>query len=283
MKINRLILSILFIHLLIPNSFAQVVNGGVMSPRVLRLASFRTFGSYNWTVPNNVTVIYPYGCAAGGGGGGGQNALFGAGGGGGGAGKCIPPFLIALPVTPGETISIGIGQGGQGGVLGVAGTAGADVNISGAHSYPDGIDSQFPTLQAGLGGAPGVGGVGGAGGNGGGTYYYGGGGGSTGNGGLVYAYGQVYSGAGGGGGGSNAAAQGIGGGNPIYESSSTGTIAVGGGGAGAASMLGYGASPVGPNQSGVSPPAGGCGAGASGGGWFGAGGNGSDGCLFILY
>lgn len=76
-------------------------------------------GTYQWTVPANVTTVYASGAAPGGGGGAGgsgtvaSSPAIAAGGGGGGAGQ--PIIRQAYTVVPGSTVTITIGTPGSGG------------------------------------------------------------------------------------------------------------------------------------------------------------------------
>ena len=70
-----------------------------------------------FTVPENVGIIYVTACGGGGGGGAGMwtgatDSIAGGGGGGGGSLCYKEPFIV----TPGQSISITVGQGGAGGV-----------------------------------------------------------------------------------------------------------------------------------------------------------------------
>lgn len=68
-----------------------------------------------FTVPNGVTKVMAYIASGGGGGGGGKaiNSSTSASGGGGGASEFVPPSI--LTVTPGQVLSVTIGNGGAGG------------------------------------------------------------------------------------------------------------------------------------------------------------------------
>lgn len=91
--------------------------------RDLKRDSFTSSGTFN--VPNNVSKIFVVAAGGGGGGGGGGRGTGvspnGAGGGGGGAGAM--PYLIALSVTPGGTVTVTVGSGGSGGTGATATTA----------------------------------------------------------------------------------------------------------------------------------------------------------------
>lgn len=275
---KMLLASVICISSLSPTK-ADII--GAFPPLKNKVVSFTSYGSYNWTVPPGVYVVYPYGCGAGGGGGGGQS--FGAGGGGGGSGQCIQSYTYALPVTPGDVLSISIGQGGTGGGVGFQGTAGNDVYLSGAHG-PGGVVSNFPSMPAGKGGFPGAS-IGGTGGDGGGLLYYGYGSSSGFSGGAsYYSLSGVIPGAGGAGGGAISGPSGlVGGANYFWQAITNSAGGAAGGGPGANSLFGIGG--YGPNSGdpGNSPQEGACGAGASGGGGNAVGGNGADGCLYIIY
>jgi hypothetical protein len=87
--------------------------------------------SQNWTVPNGVYKIKILAYSGGGGGGGGYSSTYT--GGGGGAGGAI---YAEIAVTPGSTVSVGVGAGGSGGTGGASPTAGSSggntlINVSG--------------------------------------------------------------------------------------------------------------------------------------------------------
>lgn len=198
--------------------------------------------SGTWTVPANVTSIK---VEAWGGGGGGGVAFFGSGGGGGGgAYKTLP----SIPVTPGQTFSIVIGQGGG------SGTDGGQTTFSG-----NGFSVVAKGGQAGHWDIINIWGNGGAGaegdrngGNGGsGDSQGAGGGGGAGNNGH-------------GGNGSNSSAGAGGSGNPNV-------IPYRGGAGGGSSFLGSG-------TNGAIPGGGGGGA-----GFFGSGGSGARGQVVLTY
>ena len=144
---------------------ARPVNG--------RVVEFTADGT--WDVPAGITSVVFYCWGAGGGGG--AAATYGGGGGGGGS-----VFVSsASPVTPGETITVVIGQGGA------AGAAGTDTTVTGSGgtaTIPSGAAGVAGTIAGqGAGGAGGSGGIttyaGGAGGGGGGSVTNGGGGGGS--------------------------------------------------------------------------------------------------------
>lgn len=125
-----------------------------------RNSRFTANGSF--TVPAGITTVYLTGCAAGGGGGGGAGYSSSAGaGGGGGGGAGESAIKVPVAVTPGQTIAVGIGDGGIGGSSGS--------NGGNAGSGLAGGDTTFGTLLTLAGGKGGGGGsvVAGAGGRGG--------------------------------------------------------------------------------------------------------------------
>ena len=87
--------------------------------------TYTTTGTFNFTVPANVTLVTSIIRAGGGGGGGGSGSSANYDGGGGGGGGS---YIISLTVTPGETISVKVGAGGVGGAgaSAAAGAAGAN-------------------------------------------------------------------------------------------------------------------------------------------------------------
>jgi len=184
--------------------------------------SFTTPGTYSWTVPTDVFSINVV-TVGGGGGGGGAGSNDGKGGGGGGA----LAYRNFISVTPGETLTVGVGTSGQPGIVPTS-TA-----IAGGNSYvkrgaislveagggQKGNDTILDgnknggaggTVIVGTGGTGGTGGAGYSGGSGGG----GGAGGYSGNGGSGVTSNtgnNGIGGAGGGGGGGNTTASGGGG------------------------------------------------------------------------
>jgi hypothetical protein len=170
-------------------------------------SSFTTPGTYSWTVPDNVTTINVVVV----GGGGGGAAIRAAGGGG------ALAYTNFIPVTPGETLTVGVGTSGLGANtpgVGLTATDGGNSYIKrGATSLIEaggGKKGIISSLSGGQGGQVivGTGGSGGQGGSGSGESYGGGGGGAGG-----------YSGDGGSGGGT------------------TGNNGLGGGGGGGSSTL----------------------------------------------
>lgn len=193
-------------------------------------SSFITPGTFSWTVPTGVDTISVV-TVGGGGGGGGDNNVNGKGGGGGGA----LAYVNSISVTPGETLTVGVGTSGQPGIVptSTASNGGNSYVKRGAISLVEaggGQKGNSPNVDGnsngGTGGTVivGTGGNGGAGGTA--TAASGGGGGAGG-----------YSGNGGAGGSAGAGANGSGGGGGgggRHSSASTG-----GGGVG---ILGQGAS-----------------------------------------
>lgn len=192
---------------------------------------FTTVGSHSWTAPDGVTSVSVV-CIGGGGGGGGtlgwtgQNPSGGGGGGGGGLG-----YKNNISVTPGNTYTVVVGDGGNG-------TGGSANSLARADS---GGDSYFidTTTVRGIGGQGGVGGnsdaysdYGSGGGTGGG--YVGDGGGSGGNGGNGSRSNRQAGGGGGAGGysgnGGNSGQAGSGGGAGGGAGTSGGSAAYAGGG-----------------------------------------------------
>lgn len=131
--------------------------------------------STSWTVPANVTSVSVVAVGAGGGGSASTTALGGFSGGGGAGGALH--WRNAISVTPGETLSIGIGAAGTGGTA--AGqnnaTAGGESFVKRGTTYlvqaPGGEAGKYNLNNTSLGGTPntalgGGGGNGGRGGNG---------------------------------------------------------------------------------------------------------------------
>jgi hypothetical protein len=235
--------------------------------------TFATSG--NWTVPNNVKIIWVTGTAAGGGGGGGwvsDSGYYYGGGGGGSGSACVN---VPIWVTPGETLSITIGADGSGGSPGTAGGNGGSTIITGS------VSGTLLTLQGGNGGASSGGN--GSGGNGGGIGGGTGGsiGGSTGDGGAGSPFCLV-----GAGGGKYLENGGLFLGRFLGGNSGSGS---GGGGGGGASFYGAGGNGGNGSSSSGSNGANGQGYGAGGGGGGSrssarySGGNGGSGYIEIIY
>lgn len=212
-------------------------------------SSFITPGTYSWTVPTGVDTISVV-TVGGGGGGGGAGGSAGKGGGGGGA----LAYVNSISVTPGETLTVGVGTSGQPGIVPTStASAGGNsyvkrgaislVEAGGGQKGNDTILDGNNNGGAGgtvIVGTGGTGGTGGAGNNG----FSGGGGGAGG-----------YSGNGGNGGGN--------GGNP--GSNGIGGAGGGGGSDSAFSNGGGGVGILGQGASGAGGPIGGNGNGGSGG------------------
>ena len=217
-------------------------------------SSFTTPGIYSWTVPTGVDTISVV-TVGGGGGGGGAGSEYGKGGGGGGA----LAYVNHISVTPGETLTVGVGTSGQpgiynnvsiassggnsfikrGGILGTSlveaggGKKGNDLTLDGNQNGGAG-----GTVIVGNGGNGGSGGSGTGNGSGGG----GGAGGYSGNGGdgaTGVSAGANGSGGGGGGGGYQTVSASGGGGVELLGQGSNGLggainnlVAGGGGGSG---------------------------------------------------
>ena len=212
-------------------------------------SSFITPGTFSWTVPTSITSISVVTVGGGGGGGGDNSALTGKGGGGGGA----LAYVNNIAVTPGETLTVGVGTSGQPGIVApsAASNGGNSFVKRGATSLVEAgggkrgnSASTDANVNGGIGGVVIVG-TGGNGGNGG-AGDAGGGGGGGGAGGYSGAGGA--GGAGGNGTGSNGSGGGGGG------SSGGNAVSYGGGGVG---ILGQGQNGTGGS---------GAGAGASGNG-----------------
>lgn len=211
--------------------------------------SFTSPGTYSWTVPTGVTSV----CVVAVGGGGGGRSTGGSGGSGGGGGGL--GWKNNISVTPGQTYTVVVGQGGNGGTSPTAGTASYFIDTS--------------TVRGGGGAAGSTSEVSG------GTYTGDGGG----NGGVGY-----YSGGGAGGGGGGAGGYAGTGGNS-GSVAGTGGAGAGGNTAGGAVVVdggGGGVGLLGQGTSGSSYGAGGSGGqssserGLGNGGDYGGGGSGND-------
>ena len=113
---------------------ANSTTAAIWTDAVPSQVLFTSTGTTTWTVPNGVVLISAVAIGGGGGGGGGRDSGAGnimAGGGGGGGGL---DYLNNFSVTPGEILTIFIGNGGPRGFnsasTGGAGTAG---NLSGVY------------------------------------------------------------------------------------------------------------------------------------------------------
>jgi hypothetical protein len=123
-----------------PNAGGLVVgHPWISTPQALTSATFTTVQTTNWTAPAGATTV-EYLVVGGGGGAG--NAYDNAGGGGGGAGMVLTGNLS---VTPGQTYTVTVGNGG---------TGGADARANNAGTA--GENSVFATITA-LGGGQGLG------------------------------------------------------------------------------------------------------------------------------
>jgi hypothetical protein len=227
------------------------------------LISFTTIGTTTWTAPAGVTEVEYL--IVGGGGGGGNG--YDTGGGGGGAGGIV--LTGTLAVTPGQTYTVIVGNGG---------TGGADERVNNAGTA--GSNSVFATITA-LGGTGGQGSrtysptaryTGGAAQVGSSTAPLGGGGGGA-------------AGAGGGGGGAggaggtsvSASSAGVGGAG-VASSIAGSSVTYGRGGAGGTSGVNNNDGAVGANNTGT-----GGGAGSATSGNSGGGGNGGSGIVVVKY
>ena len=104
-------------------------NGMLASERPKFWQSKLILASTTIVGPQDVGLLYVDGCAGGSGGAGG-NSTPGGGGGGGGAG--LSGTGIALPIVPGETLTIVIGAAGLGGVPDAVGGSGGYTEIAGS-------------------------------------------------------------------------------------------------------------------------------------------------------
>src|SRR5690349_7332039 len=119
------------------------IKGNFANNQRMQAVSFTTVGANTWVVPGGVTRILVDGCGGGGGGAGGQANASTSGGGGGGGGFGVNQY--PLDVTPGSTLTIGIGSAGSLGAAGSNGSNGGNSTITGAVSL-------FPVLYGGAGG-----------------------------------------------------------------------------------------------------------------------------------
>ncbi|MBY4669581.1 hypothetical protein K6W12_02915 [Burkholderia multivorans] len=124
------------------------------------IARWAGAGTYQWTVPTNVTTVYASGAPPGGGGGaGGSGTVAGspaiaAGGGGGGAGQ--PVIRQAYTVVPGSTVTITIGTPGSGGAPVTSGSGNQGGNAGNIVISGSGFNGGTPvTLTGGSGGGGG--------------------------------------------------------------------------------------------------------------------------------
>lgn len=169
------------------NNFAAIVNQGTVNSNntffqnatLTSLSDNQAWSAVptakDFIVPENITTLSVTGSGGGGGGGGSggvptsSSSDHGGGGGGGGSGATI--VTINIPVTPGETITVALGDGGvrglpaSGVISGVAGTGGSGTEttitcVSGTYRFPGalgGLGGTSATAANGSGGAGGVG------------------------------------------------------------------------------------------------------------------------------
>lgn len=130
-----------------------------------RSQTYATAGTYPFVVPPGVTFLYVSGAGAGGGGGGagsgastdhvpGSDYTAGGGGGGGGNGQSVNSR--AVPVNPGETVTVVVGAAGIGGV---GGPASGNNGNNGTNGAANTISGSFGTITL-AGGTAGTGGGG---------------------------------------------------------------------------------------------------------------------------
>lgn len=121
------------------------------------IQEYATAGTFTWTKPTGVKIVYVY-IMAGGGGGGGGSMYAGSsadavafGGGGGGAGGAIETFIDAQSLSSTETIVVGTGGAGGTGAYQLG-------NLNSATAGADGQNSSFSILNAigGMGGEAGI-------------------------------------------------------------------------------------------------------------------------------
>lgn len=249
--------------------------------------SFTTPGTYSWTVP---TDVFSISVVTVGGGGGGGNVV--AGGGGGGA----LAYVNHISVTPGETLTVGVGTSGKGANkpgVGLTATDGGNSYVKrGAISLVEaggGKKGNNITLDGNKNGGAGglvivgAGGAGGAGaiGDPGGSVQGSGGGGAGGYSGFGgagnHSAGDGFpgSGGGGGGGGSSLSAAGGGGGVGLYGQGASGLGGLDSGGGGGGSGGSVGVTGVGAGGGDGGAYGGGGGVGDTGGSISGSGGSGA--------
>ncbi|WP_310681074.1 hypothetical protein, partial [Burkholderia multivorans] len=123
------------------------------------IARWAGAGTYQWTVPTNVTTVYASGAAPGGGGGAGgsgtvaSSPAIAAGGGGGGAGQ--PVIRQAYTVVPGSTVTITIGTPGSGGAPVTSGSGNQGGNAGNIVISGSGFNGGTPVTLTGGGGGGG--------------------------------------------------------------------------------------------------------------------------------
>ena len=131
----------------------------VLRYRVPQVATFLDSGA--WTCPAGVNSVQALIVGGGGGGGAGSTASQ-LGGGGGGAGGLI--YDTSIPVTPGVTYSIVVGQGGRGGITGTSvGSNGQNSSFANLIAIGGGYGALRQVSENGSTGGSGGGGAGGAG------------------------------------------------------------------------------------------------------------------------
>lgn len=125
-----------------------------LAPAYNKLVTF-TSGAGIWLVPNEATVVKvtQSGPGAGGGGSDATGTYPGAGGGGGAS------LIAYLPVTPGASISWGVGAGGTGGVAGSPGASGSGTTVFGSLIASGGLGGAVGSSTGSIGGAGGASGV----------------------------------------------------------------------------------------------------------------------------
>ncbi|WP_407310903.1 glycine-rich domain-containing protein [Desulfosporosinus sp. SB140] len=153
-------------------------GGGSVANAPHSSQTYSTPGTYTFTVPASVTKVT---AIIGGAGGGGGNGINGSGGGGGGGAGGV--YLVDIPVTPGQQITVVVGAGGAGASTSGANGYGADGATGGQSSFGSyvaggGVGGYHGTDYTNNGGVGGAGGAGGGNGSNGGS----GGNGTAGNG-----------------------------------------------------------------------------------------------------
>lgn len=126
--------------------------------------TFTTLGSNTLVVPNGVKYMWLRGCGGGGGGAGGAagntSTAQRANGGGGGGGA--PLVSMQITVSPGETLTLFVGDGGAGGAAGSDGSTGVNSIVSGSvtgsiatlYGAGGGRQSSITTYGVSTGGGP---------------------------------------------------------------------------------------------------------------------------------
>ena len=128
---------------------------------------YKNKGTYAWTCPDGVGLVYVVASGGSGGGGGGGGGCYyssswaaSGGGGGGGGGATAAVIEAILPVIAGKTYNLIIGAGGAGGSGGTLSTADKRAGTGGAGGA--GGDTFFDDLLVAKGATGGTGGTGGA-------------------------------------------------------------------------------------------------------------------------